>query len=488
MPRSTFPESLWAGTESTLNLSVEVHDKVLAGDIKAGPMDMPDDDEEDCQPHLLDIQGGVGIINIRGSLKANAAWYDEMFGLCSYEAIRDAVMYAVNSEDVKCILLDINSGGGAVSGCSDVSRLIREVNDKVKPVLAYTDGTMASAAYWLGCSASKVYASETAITGSIGVLMVHTEYSKQFEDEGVGVTVMRSGKEKALVNAYEPLTQKAKSNLQEHLDIAYGIFVNHVAAMRGMTYAVADNAAQGKEYMGVQAVDAGLVDGIKNFDQVMSQCLDIIAKEENNRASFNRGLPNMAGKQALTDQQIAAMAAAAEMGLSASTDTVVTEVENQDGVQEGRGQEEVTAEVAAEVQAEAPAPAADAGVVAFLQASLKEKDEAIVAANVKLAQAQAQIAEVESLKATLKSMSEIVCKSVTNMKIALGQSGVDLTGLSPEVLLAEHKATAEVFVAKLPVGGVAAVDAVASTKVEKTKTEPQVTSVMAAQIRAIRGN
>lgn len=486
MPRNTFPETLWAGSENSLNLAVEVHDRALAGQIKADAYPSQDDEEPKC-PDILEMMGSVGVIKISGSLRPTKSWYDAWVGVTSYEAIREALVYAANDAGVQHIVLDINSGGGSVAGCSDTGRLIREISDKVKPITAFTDGSMCSAAYWLGCSASKVYASETAITGSIGVLAVHQEYSKMMEMEGITATVVRAGTDKALVNPYEPLTEKARANLQSQLDATYKIFVSHVADMRSMSYAVADNSANGKEYMGVQALDAGLVDGIKNFDQVMSQILDTLEKSANTQTHFNQGGTNMP-RVALTEQHIAAIAAGAVI-------EGTTEMEAPNGVQ-GQGQEgqvdstdtivdgegsEAQSNPQTESEGEGvAAPEADSAIVGFLQASLKDKDNELLAVKMEVQKLNDQVA---SMKATHEGLVAVAAGSVKTMKVALGHSGFDASSLTAEALLAEHAATSEVFKASFKVGQISAVS---SDAPEQPKAKAAVDPVYLARVNAAK--
>jgi ClpP class serine protease len=129
---------------------------------------------------------------------------------------------------------------------------------------------MASAAYWLACSAGRVYSSKAALVGSIGVKATFKEYSKQNEMDGVKVTVIRAGKFKALADPNEPLSKAAEAQIQALADASYGVFVDHVAAMRGRSYEYTDKTmGDGQEFIGQAAVDVGLTDGITTYDAVV---------------------------------------------------------------------------------------------------------------------------------------------------------------------------------------------------------------------------
>ena len=139
--KNTFPEVLWAGTEHSLALAMEAHDRMMAGAFS----DDEEDDDDDEVPFNYSVQGDVGIIAIKGSLTNRDVWYNRYLGVTSYADIRKALMYAASS-DVKAIVLDIDSGGGAVSGVADAGNLIKLIDQSVKPIYSFTDGAMCSAA------------------------------------------------------------------------------------------------------------------------------------------------------------------------------------------------------------------------------------------------------------------------------------------------------------------------------------------------------
>ena len=252
---------IWAGTEQSLSAALAAEHLAITK-MKAG---FNADSAE--VPSLLSVQGSVGMVSIRGPIFNSAL--AEMFGLTTYAGIRRAMVAAVNDPAVEKILLAVDSGGGTVSGVYDTAQMISTVNAKVKPVTAMAGDTMASAAYWLGSAASKVYSGQMSMVGSIGVIGVHKEYSKQLAADGVTVTVLRAGKYKALANPVEPLSSAAEAQMQAHLDAVYQVFVEAVAAHRGVTPAQADKMAQGREFFGQAALDAGLVDGITTLGAVV---------------------------------------------------------------------------------------------------------------------------------------------------------------------------------------------------------------------------
>ena len=462
--KNTFPEVLWAGTEHSLALAMEAHDRMMAGAYS------DDEDEEDEVPFNYSVQGDVGIVSIKGSLTNRDAWYNRYLGVTSYADIRKALMYAAEDAGVKAIMLDVDSGGGAVSGVADAGNLIKLIDKQVKPIYAFTDGAMCSAAYWLGCSAREVYSSNVSTVGSIGVIATHMEYSKALKDAGVGVTVIRAGEFKALANSVEPLSDKAKTQLQGQLNAAYQVFLEHVADCRGTTVNLCDaNMAQGREFFGKEALAAGLVDGIETFDSAMSKIsaklLDNENRSHNNLGNYQRGIDM--GKKALTETDIAALAAG--LDLEAAADPAV---EGDEGAPAAT--EEAAADAAIEAAAEVTETEegkndAQASVVSFLQAQVKEKDSEILNLSIELKGLKDKVASIE---ATHNGLTDVVRKAVAGMKVRMGASNVDLSAASAQELLADYTATSEAFLKTFKAGGVAAVDA-ASSEANQPQVEPR---------------
>jgi signal peptide peptidase SppA len=174
-----------------------------------------------------------------------------------YRNIQEALLQAKNDSQISAVLLDIDSSGGSAEALQETALLVRETA-KVKPVYAYTQTKMLSAAYWLASQATKVLASPASVVGSIGVVAMHYDMSKKMEKEGIQVTVLRSAESKAVPNIYEPLSEEAKANLQQIVNNLHEQFVKAVKTARGLPNE--DKWASGKSFGAQEAVEIGLVD------------------------------------------------------------------------------------------------------------------------------------------------------------------------------------------------------------------------------------
>lgn len=486
----TFPEALWAGTEQSLAIARENHNRMMAG-----PLDEGDEPEV---PYTFSKQGEIGIVTVRGSLVNRDSWLNQYIGQTSYSEIGRAMAYAAMDDSVKAILLDIDSGGGAVAGCADCGDLITAI-DAIKPVYGFTGGIMASAAYWLGTSARDVSASQTAVTGSIGVLTVHMSMARMLEQEGVDVTVMREGKYKALANPYEKLSQLAKDQIEARQKSAYGIFIGHVADRRGVTVDHADTVmGQGREFFGIEAVGAGLVDRIETFDSIMGRIqaglLDTASRNPQNVTYSQRGLQMTTPRPAMTAQQIAALAAgvgvqqdAAASGgavAEAAKPPAATPEQSTTPAQPAEaGVVAASKAVAAPAAPAAPAVQAQPDVLAFFQGQVMTLSSEVGTLKASGTADKARIAELEANQAQLV---QIAGRSLSHMKVALGGTAIAIEAAAMPVtaLLADHKATSDKFTDAFKVGGVAAVGQADAAATQTLSNDPlRAARVAAATLR-----
>ena len=210
--------------------------------------------------------GAIGVIPIYGLLMPRANLMTEMSGGSTVAGIRDAFRAAMEDESVGSILFDVDSPGGVVDGIEELATEIRDARGR-KPIVAIADYSMASAAYYLGAQADEVVASPSARVGWIGTVMAHTEYSKADEIAGITTTVFRNPPGKAGANEFEPLSDKARAELQQAVDDYSAQFVAAVAKGRGVSPAtVREDYGQGGGMSAARAKAAGLVDRVESFD------------------------------------------------------------------------------------------------------------------------------------------------------------------------------------------------------------------------------
>ncbi|WP_084397315.1 S49 family peptidase [Hydrogenophaga pseudoflava] len=214
------------------------------------------------------LAGGVARIEWDGPMGQRPHFLARLFlGYVDTSEITAAVQAAASDPAVRSILMVVSSPGGAVPGVAELAEVVAEAS-RSKPVVAVTDGLLASAAYWAVSGASSVYGSgPTVQVGSVGVVSVHV-YSPR--TDGSVVTEITAGKFKRMASAAQPLSGDGKAYLQEMVDHLASVFINGVAKGRNLApSAVA--AQEARVYIGQQAVDAGLLDGFATASSLEKQ-------------------------------------------------------------------------------------------------------------------------------------------------------------------------------------------------------------------------
>lgn len=236
--------------------------------------------EAEAEEKDYEIINGVAVIPVSGVITKRASFFSYLFGGVGVNSLTEILQAAITDPDVSALLLNIDSPGGTVNGIDALSQVIYEMKSQ-KPIVAYANGMMASAAYWLGSSADAVITDKTADVGSIGVLMIHTDFSEADKKYGIKTTYLTAGKYKALGNDAEPLSDLARETFQAELDYIYGIFVDAVARNRDVSAEeVRSIMAEGKIFIGQQAVDAGLADYVGTLDDAHELALSMVKKNK----------------------------------------------------------------------------------------------------------------------------------------------------------------------------------------------------------------
>lgn len=212
---------------------------------------------------------GVAIITITGTLVNRGAWLGSYSGTTSYEGVKYQVERAGADPKAKSIILDIESPGGEATGAFETAAAIRAVAAQ-KPVTAVVNGIAASAAYALAAAAGRIISPSTGVSGSVGVVLMHADYSAMLGKAGIKPTLIHAGAHKVDGNPYEPLSKAVQSDLQAEVDKYYDLFVASVAQGRpGMTDA-AIRDTEARTFLGADAKALGLVDDLGAFEDVLS--------------------------------------------------------------------------------------------------------------------------------------------------------------------------------------------------------------------------
>lgn len=230
--------------------------------------------------------GGVALITVSGVLMPKTTG---MANMCSPGAassasvLRAHLQRAEQDPKVRSALLYIDSPGGNILGVSEAAAALQALSAS-KPTVSYSDGLMCSALYWIGSAAPKVYVSGPMVqVGSIGVRMDTADTSGKDAKEGVARKTYTFGKYKARGGtAGGGDAASYDAHMQDQVDYLGSLFADAVAAQRGIELErVLAELATGQVFIGQQAIDAGLADGVMSLE-------DLIASLETNPASVTR--------------------------------------------------------------------------------------------------------------------------------------------------------------------------------------------------------
>ena len=225
------------------------------------------------QASLSNSGGGIAVLPLYGIVTQRGNMVDDVSGpgTASTQQFSNLLRAALQDETVSQILIDIDSPGGSVYGVAELADEIVSARAQ-KPVVAIANSLAASAAYWIGCSASEFYVTPGGEVGSIGVWQAHQDYSKAMDEAGVKTTLISAGKFKVEGNPYAPLDEEAQGFMQSRVDDYYAAFTKAVAKGRGVPISqVRDGMGQGRVLGADAALASSMVDGIATFNDVVKK-------------------------------------------------------------------------------------------------------------------------------------------------------------------------------------------------------------------------
>ncbi len=173
----------------------------------------------------------------------------------------EAIDDLAEDRNVKAVILSIDSPGGSVSGGETIHAAVARVAAK-KPVVVVMGGLAASAGYMIAVPATRIFARDSTLTGSIGVLLQTGEVSGLLGKLGISAETIKSGPLKDEPSLTEPLSPEGRKMLQGLVGDMYDQFVAMVASGRHMDPARVRELGDGRPYTGRQALSLGLVDAI----------------------------------------------------------------------------------------------------------------------------------------------------------------------------------------------------------------------------------
>lgn len=222
------------------------------------PMMLDDDWAEESTGY--ENVGGVAVIRIDGTLVQRSGLLRPYSGMTGYDGIRQNFLTALSDPDIKAIAFDIDSPGGEVAGCFDLADAIYESRGE-KPIWSILNEGAFSAAYAIASAADRIVVPRTGGVGSIGVVLMHVDFSKALSGSGIAVTFIQYGDRKTDGHPEKPLDEGARETLQTMVDTMGELFVETVARNRGLAASQVRDTQAGI-FLAAEGVDRGLADAV----------------------------------------------------------------------------------------------------------------------------------------------------------------------------------------------------------------------------------
>lgn len=251
--------NIYAMEESALNKYLSIYDNASLHEAinkYAGQVDY--------KTYDVSYHGNVGIIHISGIISRHVDMFAQFFGLGSaaIENIAKDFQSLLDNEEVKSIILDFDTPGGAITGVNELSEIIYKARG-IKPIKAYVTGLACSAGYFLASACDEIIIDEMGQVGSIGVMRV---VSKQ-NDKSV---IFKSSQ--SPMKNIEADSELGKAEYQAKVDYLASIFIDKVAKYRGITSdEVINRGNKGGVLVGAVAVTAGLADRLGSMDMLINE-------------------------------------------------------------------------------------------------------------------------------------------------------------------------------------------------------------------------
>ena len=212
-------------------------------------------------PGSSSVEEGVGVVKLTGVISDS-------------QQVLDDLKYFRETDEVKAIVLRVNSPGGGVGASQEIYRALMKTR-KAKPVIASMGGVAASGGYYASAATDGIVANSGTITGSIGVIMGYTNFRQILDKIGLEPVVFKSGEMKDAGSPTREMTDRERKYLQRMVASLHSQFVKDVAVARGLEVSAVAKLADGRIYTGEEGLELGLVDRLGNFEDALDWAADL---------------------------------------------------------------------------------------------------------------------------------------------------------------------------------------------------------------------
>jgi len=216
------------------------------------------------------ISGEVGVLNIHGTISQFHDIFMQFFGGVGLDRLTEDLTSLENNPTISTIVLDVQSGGGSIFGLQKFAQRIR---DSKKATITITSNVMASAAFYIGSAADKIFVTDDMThIGSVGVLIEHFDTTGLEDLTGVKKIPITAGSLKAADAASQGLSNEESNYLQQRANDLHEIFMIDVATNLGRTLEdVKETFGSAKIFLGKEGIEEGFIDGKSSLDTIIEE-------------------------------------------------------------------------------------------------------------------------------------------------------------------------------------------------------------------------
>ena len=209
--------------------------------------------------------GYIAALYVEGTIEDANSTYNQKWLLSTINQLKR------DSNNV-AIAMYVNSPGGGVYQADEVYFALKDYKSTGKKFYVYMGPLAASGGYYISCPADKIYANRNTLTGSIGVIAGQLiDATELLDDIGITIEAIHSGRNKLMGNFYSKITSEQEDIMQAISDECYEQFVSIVANDRNMNLEEVKKLADGRIYTATQAVRNHLIDGIRDWDNMIGE-------------------------------------------------------------------------------------------------------------------------------------------------------------------------------------------------------------------------
>lgn len=213
-----------------------------------------------------EVEGNVAVISIKGIIIGDGSSGIFGEGVASSTTIIKLIEKADKNPNIKAVILEINSPGGTPVASDEIARAVKKTN---KTTVAWIRDYGASGAYWVASSSEHIVANPLSLTGSIGVFSSYLEFSGLLERYNITYERLVAGEYKDAGVPYRKLTEEERRIIIDELDKMHNYFIAEVASNRKLPNANVRKLANGRAYLGTDALNLGLIDELGGKDEAL---------------------------------------------------------------------------------------------------------------------------------------------------------------------------------------------------------------------------